>query len=364
MSPFVQGAGFHRCLRACLASLPDDVASAAGQLASIPPAEWRQFLDYATSHGVLAVLAPAVAKCDLAPPVREELDRRLLVQSMWSQQVVEALSKHLDLFADEGIPVCALKGPVFAQRVYAHASDRPSIDIDLLVSPDDLEKARTALLRAGYEADSDLKAAYLTAHAHHLHFTRAGVPELELHFQAYHGFGTVVQASSMMDRATPAVFAGRRTLVASPEDELIYLAAHAAGHSFIRLLWLFDMKMLIRAGGLDWSAVTKRSRELRIASAAAYAFRLLDRWLDVPGIPREALSPYGNRARVADRLLDVVAAPSTPSSMDNLGGLVFTAMLCDRIGATFGLAGHHLLRTARHRVHRLAPGLVPESWSA
>ena len=91
---------------------------------------------------------------------------------------------------------------------------------------------------------------------------------------------------------------------------------------------------------------------------------LLDRWLDVPGIPREALSPYGNRARVADRLLDVVAAPSTPSSMDNLGGLVFTAMLCDRIGATFGLAGHHLLRTARHRVHRLAPALVPESWSA
>ena len=145
MSPSAQGAGFHRCLRACLASLPDDVASAASQLAFIAPAEWPRFLDYAASHGVLAILAPALARCDLAPPVRGEIERRLLVQSMWSQQVVEALSELLDLFAAEAIAVCALKGPVFAQRFYAHASDRPSIDIDLLVRPGDLEKARAAL---------------------------------------------------------------------------------------------------------------------------------------------------------------------------------------------------------------------------
>jgi len=364
MPPLVQGTGFHRCLRTCLAFLPDDVGSAAGQLASILPGDWPLFLDYAASHGVLALLAPALARCNLAPGIREEIDRRLLVQAMWAQHVVEVLSGLLDLFSAEGIPVCPLKGPVFAQRFYAHASDRPSIDIDLLVRPDDLEKARTALLRSGYAGDSELRTAYLTAHAHHLHFTRPGVPELELHFQAYHGFGTVMHASSMMDRATPGEFAGRKTLVASHEDEVIYLSAHAAGHSFIRLLWIFDMKMLIRGGGVDWSTVMSRSRELRIASAVAYSLRLLDKWLGVPDIPADALKPYGRRARVADRLLDVVAAPSTPSSIDNLGGLVFTAMLCDGVGATVGLAGHHLLRTARHRVHRLAPGLVPESWSA
>ena len=313
---------------------------------------------------MLAILAPALSTCELPPAIRTDVERRLLVQSMWAQHVVEALLAILDLFAAEGIPVCALKGPVFAQRFYAHTSDRPSIDIDLLVSPAHLEKARTALLRAGYEGDSELRTAYLTAHAHHLHFTRPGVPELELHFQAYHGFGTVVPASAIMDRATPAEFAGRSTLVAAREDEVIYLAAHAAGHSFIRLLWLFDMKMLIRGGGMDWRAVTLRSRELRLASAVAYALRLLDKWLGVRNIPAEALAPRGRRARVADRLLDVVAAPSTPSSLDNLGGLVFTAMLCDGVGATFGLAGHHLLRTTRHRVHRLAPRLVPESWSA
>jgi len=364
MPLFVRGEAFHRRLRSCLASLPDDVAAAAGQLASIPAAEWSEFVDYAASHGVLGILAPALSRCELPPSVQEDVERRLLVQSMWAQHVVESLLTILDLFAAEGIPVCALKGPVFAQRFYARVSDRPSIDIDLLVHPAHLKTARAALIGTGYEGDSDLRMAYLTAHAHHLHFTRPGIPELELHFQAYHGFGTVMPASAIMDRASPVDFAGRPTLVAAREDELIYLAAHAAGHSFIRLLWLFDLKMLIREGGMDWRAVTARSAEWSVASAVAYALRLLDRWLGVRNIPAEALRPHGRRARVADRLLDVVAAPSTPSSLDNLGGLVFTAMLCDRVAGTFGLAGHHLLRTTKHRVHRLAPRLVPESWSA
>jgi hypothetical protein len=364
MPRFAQGDAFHQRLRGCLASLPDAVPEAAAQLAGLKASEWPAFLDYAASHGVLAILAPALVQCEPPSPIRDDVERRLAIQSIWSQHVTDALIVLLDLFAREGIPVCALKGPVFAKRFYDHPSDRPSIDIDLLVRPGQLESARAALVRAGYLGDSELSAAYLIEHAHHLHFMRESAPELELHFQAYHGLGTVIPAAALMDGAEEIDIAGRRTLVARPEDELIYLAVHAAGHSFIRLLWLFDLKLLIRKRTPDWRVVMSRGSDLEVASAVTYALGLLDRWLGVRNIPAEARTRYSKRSRVADRLLDLVAAPSTPSSVDNLGGLIFTAMLCDRVGATFGLAGHHLLRTARHRVHRLAPGLVPESWSA
>src|SRR3954451_18966041 len=105
MPSFVRSAGFHQRLRACLASLPDDVASAAGQLASLQPGEWPEFLDYAASHGVLAILAPVLSRCDLPPAIRQDVERRLLVQSMWSQHVVEELSRLLDLFVADRIAV-------------------------------------------------------------------------------------------------------------------------------------------------------------------------------------------------------------------------------------------------------------------
>ena len=344
--------------------MPDAAPEAAAQLAGLKESEWPAFLDYAASHGVLALLAPALARCEPPAAIRDAVERRLAVQSIWSRHVAESLSALLDLFAREGIQVCALKGPVLATRFYGDPSDRPSIDIDLLVRPGQLGRAREALLRAGYAGDSEPSAAYLIEHAHHLHFTRESAPELELHFQAYHGLGTVIPAAALMDGADEIDFAGRPTLVPRTEDELIYLAVHAAGHSFIRLLWLFDLKLLIRKRAPDWRLVMSRSNELEVASAVTYALGLLDRWLGVDNIPPEARARHSRRSLVADRLLALVAAPSTPSSVDNLGGLIFTAMLCDRVGATFGLAGHHLLRTARHRVHRLAPRLVPESWSA
>jgi hypothetical protein len=55
-------------------------------------------LDYAASHGVLAIAAPATSM-QLPPAIREDVDRRLLVQSMWAWHVVDAQLAILDLFA-------------------------------------------------------------------------------------------------------------------------------------------------------------------------------------------------------------------------------------------------------------------------
>jgi hypothetical protein len=49
---------------------------------------------------------------------------------------------------------------------------------------------------------------------------------------------------------------------------------------------------------------------------------------------------------------------------DNFGGLLFTSMLCDRVGSGAWLLQHHILRSTKRRLKRAAPTYLPENWSA
>ena len=55
-------------------------------------------------------------------------------------------------FADAGIPVAIVKGPVFAERLYKISADRPFTDIDLLTAPENLARANAALPSLGFVA--------------------------------------------------------------------------------------------------------------------------------------------------------------------------------------------------------------------
>jgi hypothetical protein len=66
---------------------------------------------------------------------------------------------------------------------------------------------------------------------------------------------------------------------------------------------------------------------------------------------------------VAKLLLDYVSTPSRPSITDNLGGLIYTALLCDRATTGMRLVSHHVLRALKRRAHRAVPQALPPSWA-
>jgi hypothetical protein len=43
--------------------------------------------------------------------------------------------------------------------------------------------------------------------------------------------------------------------------------------------------------------------------------------------------------------------------------LLGTALLCDRPSTSAWLVAHHVSRVVRRRIHRHAPGIVPDSWA-
>lgn len=357
-------------LLALLAALPDDPARAATIIQTSGSGSgdqwWIALLDQAARHGVLGVLTPCLLRLDLPGSARQAIEQHTVIARLWHEHILATLLNVVAILDAADVRVCVLKGPTLAARLYADPSTRPSMDVDLLVSPEDVERASLALESAGYDGDSHTDRSYLLQHAHHLHFSKAEQPPIELHFRAYAGFGVVMPAAALLDRATTYAAGGRTVLVPSTEDEAMFLAVHVAGHSFIRLLWLYDLKLLIQQSPLlEWQEVGTRAEALGVSRAVGYTVGLLDEWLNVriDSLPA-SLKRRGLRTAVANQLLKEVSTPQTRSVRDNIGGLVFTSLLCDKFASGAWLLQHHIKRAVKRRLKRLAPEYLPPQWSA
>lgn len=329
---------------------------------------WKGLVACASQHGVLGVIDRPLTAEALPADVREDTERRLVVDQLWQEHMVNGLLEAVGTLAKAGVKTCAMKGPVLAARLYPPAAIRHCLDLDLLVQPDDFDRAVAAFSASGYRTlATGTSAAYMRLHSHHLGFSRPSAAPVELHFRTYAGFGVVLPAGVLFDRAEPFQLTDTLTVLApSPEDEFIYLATHAAGHSFIRLVWLYDLKLLVRRyPSLDWDRIAHRAHALGVATPVAYTTRLLGDWLGVStGTLSAHLRRRAVRTRIADWLLPEVSRPQPASMRDNFGGLIFTSLLCDRVGSGAWLLQHHILRSTKRRLKRAAPTYLPENWSA
>lgn len=159
-----------------------------------------------------------------------------------------------------GLEPVVFKGPAVAAR-YPRPGLRPMEDIDLLLPRADHGLALSALAAAGWTVERAAEGEqYDTVLMH------PEVPSLflELHF----GLETASQRVTALDPVTlwsrrqPAVVAGTPAFVLPQDEELVVLAAHAGKphHGFVRLVWIADIAMIVRAAAddgdpVDWHRV-------------------------------------------------------------------------------------------------------------
>ena len=87
------------------------------------------------------------------PPNRalEEFARRIRARPALSRLDAAAVEA-FDAFDTAGLDALLLKGPALAQTLYAPSEHRPYSDVDLLVAPRDVERARNILRSLGYSS--------------------------------------------------------------------------------------------------------------------------------------------------------------------------------------------------------------------
>lgn len=202
-----------------------------------------------------------------------------------------------------GIPALALKGVELAQRVYGYSASRESHDIDILVSPGDLERSVTIVQQEfGYAPPVDARGADGRPLLHYRVEHPNGWPSIELHWRVHwyeaDSGRVMLRESSLVD--------GRRSM--QPAHELASLLLFYARDGFVGIRDLAAIAAWWdRCGsGLPSHGLSEFVRGFpALAPALATSATVAARMIGLPLAPLGLDSHGGTRrARRAMRLAD------------------------------------------------------------
>jgi hypothetical protein len=236
------------------------------------------------------------------------------------RQTIEVLS----LLEAAGLHPILLKGIDIAARLYPEPWLRPSVDVDVLVSPRELAAATQALVRAGWEqATAAPKTKFEFSKDLMFVAPRGGM--LELHFGYDASFQARFDVDRLIARARVTQLGRSRVRALAEADDLVLQCTHAAHHVFDGVKWLFDLKLAAIATPSCWDGVPETAREYRVVSAVGMALREAVRRVKAP-IPAHVLErlPVGLARQHAVRRL---GGRLDPDAAD----LTMSLLLADRL---------------------------------
>lgn len=252
----------------CLGARTSLTGSARDRLAATIDAglDWERLWDLAHLHEVVPVLGASVVAVggDAVPDAfRQRVLKRRHVTLRANGHLVDTLLEALAGLDAAGVPAMPVKGLVIADQLYGDLAARPCADLDVLVQPADLPRAREVLRAIGF---TQLAVPRYKALVHEFHDPAwgrgAGADHvrLELHWALWADSERRLGTHGLWDRSVPGTLLDHPIRMLSIEDMLLHLAIHRT-RSALRLRWLVDVAELLRrhAATLDWDAYLERA---------------------------------------------------------------------------------------------------------
>jgi hypothetical protein len=187
-----------------------------------------------------------------------------------------------------GIRFLVFKGPVLAARLYGDPGTRFFWDLDVLVRPEDIERAGALLTERGYRlpALSDREKWFATRYHFAYTFEHPDEElEVDLHWRLFPAnLAIPLDERGMWERATPCSIAGVDMLTLSSEDTLLHLAVHGAKEEWRRLQMICDVAEYLRCppAPFDWDTCMARAGQQGAKRALLLAARLAHAGLGAP----------------------------------------------------------------------------------
>lgn len=175
-------------------------------------------------------------------------------------------------FQGAGVPLMALKGAALNLTVYRPQDARPMDDLDLLIRPEDVDRA-FALLEAlgGLRGEPLVREDFFPRFHYEIEYRLGAIypVKVDLHVRPYRPlrYAQTVPEAAMWENAQRIALNEASILIPGREDMLIHLAAHAAIHGCGRASWLEDIRRWITAFGaqLDWDRFLGAVESWRLA---------------------------------------------------------------------------------------------------
>lgn len=305
-------------LAACSAVPPLEKAERLRRLLR-EPIRWPEAIEVGEQHSVIPqICRPLLNVEDSIPPevmesLRQNYQNNLHKTLLLSRELIRILER----FRSIGIETMPYKGLALAQMLYGDIAQRQAGDIDLLIRVRDLPGIREALPQLGYSPHSSFREpedrAYLKS-GYELSFDgKSGPNLLEVQWAIQPRFYAFdFDMESLFQRAVSIDVAGHNMKTLSSNDLLLVLCAHAAKHSWGRLVWLCDIAQLVHSPSLDWDWIVAEANRLGIARIVQTTLLLASELLEV-SLPPQAMTQFTDAAayRLVEEVHTNIADPGT-----------------------------------------------------
>lgn len=231
-------------------------------------------------HGVALALPAASALSDTLPePLTTALSERQKRAAMAVLKRALTISMVAKAFNSARIPFLVIKGIAFA-TLFDKFSNREGADIDLLVHPQDRDRALTCLQALDYRL-SDVTPAGLDAHFatdHAVSLYRNGPwPMIELHLRfGYDDRQFPIALFDPWSHVTQVRIGNTDVPTLDKVQAVVYAAVHGTRHHWNRLMWLVDIVWALEDPDLDWQAVLTFARRLSVERQVMLAVSLAE----------------------------------------------------------------------------------------
>ncbi len=234
--------------------------------------EWFELLDILSLHWVLPLIYRQIGKNINIALLPYFVVERMRATFQWSRarcfQMEIQMQEILTAFNDNGIRVIVLKGPAFGRTVYPDPALRPSSDLDLLVSRDEVISARNILKSLDYDCICELFEIYRDFYWSEDFTTRKNSKNrlsICCHWTLHYFYGKKDQISfeDLFQNSVNLKEGGVCFKALHPVDALIHASLHLiCNHNQdLRLIWIYDIALLASSLKLpkDWETLKEKS---------------------------------------------------------------------------------------------------------
>lgn len=256
---------------------------------AISSQEWMRLIRLSQEHSVTPLFAQAVYRCSAlaAVPTAQKMLLQLAKRStiIQARRTAEFLLLY-DALSRQGLHPVVMKG-IVCRSLYPHPSQRPSVDEDLLIAPEDFSRYHRALTEYGLTLANPNQPLEGADEVSYLDARRQLYIELHMRpfppdSKAYGDCNTLF--AGILDRTVTIQVEGMSVCTLAPTDHLLYLLCHAYKHflySGVGIRQICDIGMFTRAydGEIDWDHILNACQRIRIIRFAAAIFRIAQRHL-------------------------------------------------------------------------------------
>ena len=231
------------------------------------------------------------------------------------------------IFSEIGIPWIPLKGVGFDNSIYPRPEERLSTDIDIMIRPEDVEKAVDALVAQGWRdlIKSENQRRFVFDEGYNWKASSPDGVFTELHFRLWGGVSESF-ASTMFERAEPFTGLGPGARRLTTADAYLIAAVHAwqtPSPRYLALWW--DLQRL--AHTMDHESereTTARATEYGLQLFVALSSAVAYEYWNHPAVKRIAdanQGMFGLSERIASRVLRASSPGAASLGVITLGRL-------------------------------------------